>query len=264
MLLSLATLSLTALSLGTAALAAAQPDLTTTFTAPATPSVYASAKYTVSVYNAGTATASGSSVVIQLPVTATTTVTVMGTLGAKSASCTQSGTKLTCTLGSLAKRKTVSVYFYLALPESENALTITAAAATTTTESNSGNNNASLTASLNNYVVSFTGTRDVQNDHCTGNASLSSYFECTLYPSSISSHDATFNDDGTISIPDAPDYTGDWRQPTTDSLSFEYYDETGALVVEFEGYGTTTGCWEGITTFPDSPAYESPYHVCLQ
>lgn len=245
------------------ALAAPQPDLTTTITPPATPYVYASAKYTVSVYNAGTATANGSSVVIQLPVTATTTVSVMGVLGAKSSSCTQSGTKLTCTLGSITKKKTSSVYFYIALPESEAALVTTATASTTSTESSTSNNGASLTASLNNYTVSFTGPEDFTNDHCTGTASLTSYYECVLYPSSISTHNSTFNADGSIYLPDAPDYTGTWSQPTADALVFSYFDETGALVAEFEGYGVSATCWEGITTFPSS-TYESPYRVCVQ
>lgn len=252
------TLALIALS--SPAFAAPRADLTSSITRSTTPYVYQSARYTVAVRNSGNATASGSSVVIQLPVTHGSTVVVLGTLGAKSASCTQSGTRLTCTLGSISRGATSSVYFDIAFPESTSALVLTSAPTTTSSESSTTNNGASYTAALNNYTVSFTAPHGFTNSHCTGTG-LTSYFECTS--GSLSSHDTTFNADGSLTIDEAPGYTGTWSQPTSDSLTFEYYDETGALVAEFEGYGTTTSCWEGITTF-DTSTWMSPYKVCAK
>jgi hypothetical protein len=103
---------------------------------------------------------------------------------------------------------------------------------------------------------------DLHNEHCTG-TSLASFYECTLYPSSISSHDITLESDGTISFDgDPPDYTGAWSSSPDDQLSFTYsYD--GTVVAEFEGYGVSSSCFEGLTTFPGS-SYVAPYEVCVQ
>lgn len=249
------------LAVATPALAAS--DLVTSITPPSGTYVYQTGRYYVTVTNNGNATANSSSVVIQLPVTHTSPqVYVMGTVGAKSASCTTSGTTLSCSLGAISKRRSTSVYFDIAMPESTSALTITATAATTSSENSTANNGASHTASLNNYAVSWSGPATITNDHCTG-TTLTSYFECTLFPSSISSHDVIFNTNGTIDfspVDSSGAYTGTWTQASADHLAFSYY-EYGTLVAEFEGWGVSTSCWEGITTFPGS-SYVSPYHVC--
>lgn len=254
-------LAFTALSFSSAAFAAA--DLSTSISQPSGTMVYATARYTVKVKNVGNQTASSSTVVIQLPVTATSpTVHVMGTVIGKSSTCSQSGTKLTCTLGSIAKNTTKSVYVDLQLPESTNNLDITATASTTSSESNLSNNAATLTASLYNPTLAFTGPRTVLNEHCTG-TSLSAYFECTLYPSSISDHEAVLEAGGTLSFPAyGPDYGGTWST-TSDSLTFTI-TELGVPVAEFEGYAVDGSCWEGITHFLPSSPYMSPYRVCLQ
>ena len=71
-----------------------------------------------------------------------------------------------------------------------------------------------------------------------------------------------FHPGGAITIPIAgPDYAGTWRQPTPDSLVFQY-TENGTPVANFVGYGVGGRCFEGVTTFPDS-VYVSPYEVCL-
>ena len=249
------------LLLASTAFAASQPDLTTSFTAPATPYVYQSARWQVKVSNGGTRDASSTVITIQLPKTNTSPgVYVMGTLGAKSASCTLSGTRLTCNVGTVRKATSTTVYFDIALPESTAAISFSATASTTTGESNTANNGSSATASLFNYSPSFVGTRDVLNRHCTG-TSLTSFFECELFPSSISDHVATLNSDGSISIAGYPDYGGSWSV-VGDELSFEY-TELGTVVAEFVGYGVDANCWEGLTTFPGS-IYVSPYEVCLQ
>jgi hypothetical protein len=252
------------LLLASPAFAAAGPDLTASVTAPAsTTYVYQSARWYAKVTNGGSKTASAATVSIQLPETHTSpSVYVLGTLGAKSSSCTASGTKLNCTLGAIKAGKSVTVYFDLTLPESTSALEVTATAATTTAETSTSNNSGSATASLTNYAVSFTAPRDTLNRHCTG-TSLTSFYECELFPSSISSHEITLNADGSVSFATAgPEYTGVWTQPSSDSLTLTYY-EYGTVVAEFEGYGVDASCWEGMTTFPGS-AYLSMYEVCLQ
>ena len=242
--------------------ALANADVTPSITAPSGTYVYQTGRYNVSVSNIGNKTANSVTLTIQLPETNTSpTVYVMGTLGAKSTSCAQSGTRLTCALGSINRYTSKSVYFDIALPESADPLVFDVSVTTTSSENSTANNSASSTASLNNYDVSFTGPVTVSNSHCTGTA-LSAYYECTLFASSISSHSVEFADDGGISFPlYGADYTGAWWQDSADHLAFEYY-ELGTLIAEFEGWGVSAKCWEGLTTFPGS-SYVSPYRVCV-
>jgi hypothetical protein len=246
------------LSLSNSAEAAA-PDLTTSITAPASATVYASAMWQATVTNAGNRDAASVTLTVQLPTTNTSpSVYVMGTLGAKSASCVQSGTKLNCAVGTVRKYKSTTVYFYLALPESEGTLDFSTTATTTTYEPVTGNNGNTAVASLLYYSPVVTGTMDVTNRHCTGTG-LEAFFECECFPSSISSHDATFNSDGSISFSFDPNYGGSWSVVGTE-LWFEY-TELGTVVATFQGSGVDSLCWEGLTTFPGS-SYVSPYEVC--
>ena len=74
---------------------AANPDVKAVITPPSSQTVYASERWNVTVSNIGNRDAAGTTVSIQLPTTNTSpSVYVMGTVGAKSASCTASGTKL--------------------------------------------------------------------------------------------------------------------------------------------------------------------------
>lgn len=253
--------SLALLSLSLPAFAAA--DLTTSITPPGATDVYAAGRYNVTVSNIGNRDASSVVVTIQLPETNTSPqVYVMGTVGAKSASCAASGTKLVCSVGTVRKYKSTTVYFDLSLPESSDALVIGSTASTTSAENSTSNNSDSETASLLYFDVSPSGDQAVNNSHCTGTG-LAAYYECTLFPSSLSAHSTVLNADHTITIPDAPDYTGTWSQPTSDALHFSYYDELGALVATFEGRGVDSSCWEGLTTFPGS-SYVAPYEVCFE
>ena len=255
----LATLATLALS-SAASAATRAPDLTTRITAPTGVHVYESARYSVTVSNQGNTTANPASVVIQLPTTRTSpTVYVMGTLGAKSASCTQSGTRLTCALGSIRNGTTKSVYFDLAMPESIAPLVITATASAPG-ELSTGNNSASHTASLDNYAIAVSAPVTLLNRHCTGQ-NLASFYECTLFPSSIAEHTTVLNPDGSVSFPGAPaSYSGVWSSSSPEHLAFTYYED-GQPVADFDGYGVDSRCWEGITTFPNS-AYSSMYRVC--
>lgn len=52
-----------------------------------------------------------------------------------------------------------------------------------------------------------------------------------------------------------------WRPST--GLVFIYEELGVGVVAQLEGFGTSPGCFEGITTFPGS-SYLSPYEVCLR
>lgn len=238
----------------------AAPDLTVTLTAPTLKYVYQTGRYTATVKNVGNQTANSASVVIQLPETATSpTVHIMGTVTGKSAACTQSGTKLTCALGSIQRNKSKSVYVDIALPHAVDPMVFEAVAAFPG-EPNTANNDDSLAAVLRNYSVAFTAPRTIVNQHCTGTA-LSSFYECTLYPSSISSHEIVLNPNGTVSIVGEPDYEGTWSRSGPTQLSFTY-TYLGDVVAEFVGHGVDASCFEGMTTFPGS-SYVSMYEACL-
>lgn len=240
------------------ALAAA--DLSTSMSGPSSTLVYDSGTYAVTVTNVGNQTANGVTVNIQLPLTHTSpTVYLMGTLDGYSAGCTRTGNQLNCNLGTIKRGKSASVSLDMSLPWSAAALTFTATAATTSPEPNTSNNADSLDATLSWYDVPITGPLDVVNSHCTG-TSLTAWYECTLFPSAISTHDTTLESDGSISF-SVPGYSGAWWQTSDDALSFEYYDSLGATVAIFEGNGVDGDCFEGLTTFPGSP-YVAPYEVC--
>ena len=257
---------LTMLLTAPAALAAA--DLTTTITvAPTVSQVYSNATYTVRVSNIGNKNASNCTVQIALPATHTSPqVYVLGTLGSKSASCTQSGTTLNCTLGTINRNTNKTVFFNIALPVSTAPFVFTATAATTSAENSTANNGATRTAAQTFFATTVATAPGVPvtmvNNHCTGTG-LTAWMECTFFPSSISSHEVDFHDDGTITITAAPGYTGEWDvtvTPSGNQLTF-FYDDGSGVVAEFTGWGADASCFEGVTTFPGS-SYVSPYEVC--
>jgi len=241
--------------------ALAAPDLRVQMPAPAPVHVYEEGGYDVVVANIGKHGAASVVLTIDLPATHTSPqVYVMGDLGAFDGRCSRSGTPPTCNLGALAKGQSTTVSFALALPVADEVLTLAASATTASGETALANNAASLSPALLHYATSV-GDGDLASiDHCTGQG-LTSFFECELFPSSLSSHQHVFNGDGTISIPEEPDYGGVWSQSSADTLSFAYL-YAGEVVAEFEGVGSSPGCFQGITTFPGS-SYLSPYEVCI-
>ena len=252
------------------AFAAPVPDLTTTITAPSSYAVDASAAWTFKVSNVSTnKNASGVKLFIQLPQTNTSpTVHVMGVLGTISTTagtCSRSGTLVTCNVGTVNKGTSATATVNIALPESAGTLAFSTTATTTTSGDPLGNNVDTEIGNPSNVTVAApTVDTDVDNSHCTG-TSLESYYECELYPSSISTHVATLEADGDISFADYPDYFGEWTV-TGNMLEF-YYATTAGVEAEFVGYGVDANCWEGMTHFPDGlggySSYVSPYRVCL-
>lgn len=246
----------------------AAADLRTTLAAsPASQQVYATTRYTVTVKNWGNKKASGNGVTIQLPATHTSPqVYVLGTLVARHANCSLVGTTtLVCTLPALNANASTSVWFDLQLPVSDAPIVISAVADSDSPENSTTNNGASLTASQTYFStpINAAPTVTMVNQHCTG-TNLTAWKECTYFPSSISSHQAVFHDDGSITIPGEPSYGGGWTLTTTASGNFLefYYDETSSgVVAEFQGWGASGTCFEGLVTFPGS-TYVSPYRVC--
>ena len=244
--------------------AAVGPDLAVTVTPPPLVRVYQTAGFNVRVANAGPKAAASVTLTIQLPRTRTSpTVYIMGTLGTFSTACTRSNTNLVCGLGPIGKGQSQSVFFDISLPYSTAPLVITAVAATSG-EMSPANNTAAYTVNPLTVAAALSSAAPAINRHCTGQPTLSSYFECTLFPSSITSHQTTFNADGTLTFFDGPStMNGTWvHTPSANRLQFSYYDGT-LLVAQFDGRGVSAGCFEGKTTFPDNPGYVSMYQVCF-
>ena len=253
------TAGVSAFLLATPALAAS--DLAVSIPATAPVHVYESATYEVEVANVGNRNANNVTLTIALPETHTSPqVHVMGELGSIDSRCTQSGTELVCSLGRVRKNKSKTVSFELELPQADEVLELAASASTTSNENTLANNDASLAPALLNYSTALSSGDVAQVDHCTGQG-LTSFYECVLSPSSITSHIVELGS-GTLSFPGQdPGYGGTWSQPSPDRLQMTY-TYNGGTVAEFDGYGTSPGCFEGITTFPGSP-WVSPYEVCF-
>ena len=242
----------------------AAADLSVSIPATAATHVYDAATYTVTVDNVGNRRANSVTLTVDLPETNTSpAVHVMGEVDAIDSSCALVGTQLQCSLGRIRKNRSKSITFDLELPEASVPLSFTATSASPS-DSNTSNDSDTYTPTLLNYSTTI-GDGDASIvDHCTG-VGLTSFFECTLYPSSLSSHPIEFNGDGTLNFPNAQPgyYTGDWEQLASDHLTMTYYFQ-GMPVAEFEGYGSSPGCFEGITTFPQSTSgYVSAYEVCV-
>jgi hypothetical protein len=242
--------------------ALAASDVRVVIPAPAAQYVYDDIQYGIVVSNIGNQSAAAVKLTVDLPATHTSpTKHVMGTLAGVDPRCVLAGQRLTCTLGTIAKNKSTVVAFAIALPEAAEVLSISAAATTTSAENSLANNAAGNTPTLLNYAVAVVDGDLGVNTHCTGTG-LTSFFECTLFPGSLSAHDVVFHGDGTLSFVDAPpEYSGVWSQDSADSLAFTYF-AGDVPVAEFVGHGAAPGCFEGVTVFPDS-SYVAPYEVCV-
>ncbi len=246
--------------IATPVLAAA--DVRVQIPAPAAVHVYDTTDYDVVVSNVGNKKAYGVQLVIELPETNTSPqVYVMGTTSGVDPRCSASGTQLVCSLGDIARNAQTVVSFGIALPQADEELAVTATATSTSPETTLANNTATDVAPLLGYAVAVQAGDVTTSRHCTGTG-LASFYECELFPSSLSEHQAELLAGGLVSIPGEPGYGGTWSQPTPDSLVMTYEELGVGVVAEFVGYGTSPDCFEGITTFPGS-TYVSPYEVCI-
>lgn len=263
-ILALTSITACVLLASPSALAVSRPDLATSITIPSGVHVYEPGAYVVTVANVGTKNATGATLQVQLPETNTSPqVYVMGTLGAYGPSCSQSGTVLNCTLGAIAKGTSKVVTVNIALPYADEPLVFAATVPPVVGETNTGNNDASATASLLTYDVTLAAPQSATNRHCTG-TTLTSFFECELFPSSIASFDSVLETDGSVTLVGAPPgYGGTYTRPTPDHILIDYYDTDGPAG-SLDAWGTSADCWEGIMTFPGGSPYVAPYEVCLQ
>lgn len=247
--LALALSSLSLLSLGTAA-AAPPPrvDLGVTITAPQV-HVYESGTYSVNVSNTGNRNASGVQVLIDLPRTGTSPqVYLMGTLGARDPRCALSGQRLTCTIGALNRNTSTTLTFNLALPYAIAPLSITATASSTGTapEATPANNQRTITPALAAYPTTFAGG-NFETRSCSGTTTLTSFFECELFPSSIHGFTGTLAANGSVSIDQDPSVTGAWWLVGNDALHVEYVDGTVVRTIDAKSVGGD--CFEGRMDF---------------
>ena len=247
------------------ALAARTADLSVSISPPSGVHVYETGTYTATVQNKGTRTANGVVLAIVLPETNTSpTVHIMGALSGHSSECTQSGSVLTCSLGRIRKDKASSVSFDIAFPYSTAPLVIDLHATTTTTEGNPADNSLAFSATPLTYDVPVNAGVSAVNRHCSG-TDLTSFFECELYPSSISAFDSVLLPGGDISVTSPtppPGFSGQWTQTAPDALHIQFFDNN-VLSADLQARGVGGGCFEGVMTFPNSQ-WIAVYEVCLQ
>ncbi len=242
-------------------------DLVPTITPPTTTLVGEISHFDIRVANRGTRDSQAVSVVVQLPVTRTSpTVHVLGTVTAMSTGCQRVGTRITCSISGIRAGATAIRSVSIRLPYSVSQIVV-GVTTTTGNEINPGNNNTSHTVAQTFWEVPMPGNPvTIDNQHCTG-TNLTSYFECTLYPSSISGHLATFtpvtSTSGTMDFgangPGFEAFAGTYSISGSE-LNFQM-TEDGVPIATFVGRGVDPDCWEGKTTFVAGG--ESMYRVCL-
>jgi hypothetical protein len=243
--------------------AVAGPDLSTSMTSPANDLVEGNSRYTITVRNVGNQRSATGTLTVQLPLTHTSpTVHVLGTVGALSNGCSRVGTTISCAVGRIQSGNRATFTFDYASRQSSDPVEFRVTVRTTGGENSLANNDLTHVDSRLNYAIPVAGPWANTSRHCTGR-DLTSFLECELYPSSITSHPTTLLPTGEIDFGSPAInavYTGTWSQPSPDRLVFQYFDY-GVLAADFDGYGVPGGCFEGLTVFPDSE-FVSIYEVC--
>ena len=237
-------------------------DIEVTVLAPTnTPLVCDTAHYAVNVVNVGNRQADGVVLNVQLPTTHTSPdVFLMGDLADIDARCSSQGTKLTCNLGRIQRKSGTVVSFDLALPYTSAPLQLTATATTATAELSLDNNQAGLTTTLAYYKNNVAAAAPIDITSCTG-ATLTSFFECNVYPGATQIHNFQLEPNGTVTpAGSTSSILGKWSQPTPEDFLLEF-GAPGNVSATFRGKGVPGGCFEGVTTFT-SLQYFAPYRVC--
>lgn len=253
-----------ALTLWAAALpaqASSKADLEVSVLAPsAKPLVGNVAHYAVNVVNVGSSRADGVALTVQLPTTQTSPDKfLMGDLANIDARCTHSGTKLSCNLGRIKRNSGTVVGFDLALPYTSAPLQLSASASTASAELSLDNNQANLTTALAYYQYNLSA-EPIDISSCTG-ATLTSYFECNVYPGATQTHNFQLEPNGTVTPAGSrSSVLGNWSQPTPEDFLLEF-GSPGNVSATFRGKGVEGGCFEGVTTFT-SLQYFAPYRIC--
>lgn len=242
--------------------AASSADLQAQLTGPSSVAISTPTVYTATVKNLGPSTATNVKIVITMPLTVTSPqVYILGDVSGLDSKCQIVANKISCDMGQVRKGKSASISYTYKAPVSTSLLTMTNTVSSGIQDNNSGNNQASFTPNLA-YPDRVIVSADINNSHCTGTG-LTAYFECLLFPSSLSNHDTTLNSDFSITFSE-PGYTGVWSQPNSKQLHFEYFDGTGKIA-EFNGFAINgANCFDGMTTFFPNSNHVSPYHVCIK
>ena len=247
--------------------ASPRADLAVTMDAPATVDISLATTYRVTVTNHGPQTSEPVTARVVLPLTNTSPqVLTLGLVSALDSRCSVVNNALSCSLAGLRKGWSTTFAYAYAAPVSTKTLRMTASATSATQDPVPGNNSASVVPNLV-YPSRPITTSAITTRLCTGTA-LTSFYECTKFPSSISSFMATLTGDNSITIPAAPDYNGQWSQNAAKtSLKMELFDISGVVPVkmsEFNGWAVNgANCFHGLTTHTSSPTYVSPYEVCM-
>lgn len=248
----------------TAGVANAQPNLRVfQWQGPATATVNTAYQYRVRVRNMGNQPALGVKLTIDLPLTNTSpTQHILGKVTGLQTGCAIVNKKIVCDLLTLNPNNTQIISFNYEYPVTTKPLQLMATATTTSTnEVNPNNNFLGLNPSVAYFSNQLTSA-NVLVSLCTG-TNLTSFYECELYPSSIQSFTMTLDQGGTISNLPEPGYFGNWDQNSgANTLHFNISD--GASGAEFNGFGSSGTCFEGITTFTPASNYMSAYKVCVQ
>lgn len=234
---------------------------------PTTAMVNTPYQYKVRVKNIGNQMAQSVRVVVDLPLTDTSpTRHILGKITGIQTGCSIVSRKLQCDLGNLSQNQTKFFTFNFELPVSSKTLTFKATASTTSTNEVDGNNNWLDYTPAINYPTNQITSANVLVSLCTG-TTLTSHFECELFPSSIQTFTMRLEQGGTITnLPDQS-YTGSWDQNQTTQTAFQQLHFTisdGFNGAEFNGFASGSNCFEGITNFIPTSNYLSPYKVCIQ
>lgn len=234
-----------------------------------TPLVESPYQFTSRVKNIGNQTASGVTMTVEFPLTNTSpTRYILGKLTGIQASggtCSVVSNKIVCNFGNIGQNQVKYVRFTFEFQVATIVPTITSTVSSTSgNENNPANNSRSFTP-VPRYPDNIISSGTYVVTTCTG-TNLTSFYECELFPSSQQSFEMDLNLGGTITIPQAPGYTGLWDQtgqPTNKTLHFTIDGGTGTEAI-FNGFATSGVCFEGITTFPQNSNYNSAYRVCEQ
>jgi len=244
--------------------AAPQADLSVALVPPSSEMVYSANSYSVTVSNIGKKDASGVVLSMDFPLTHTSPqVFLLGSITQLDSRCAIQAGRVSCALGNLLRGKSTSVAFKYSIPVSNQSIQIKSNVVSNSGDDNPSNNNHTYVPNLTYRSFAIAGPRTATNSHCTG-TDLTSYFECTKFPSSISQHSAVLEANGTISFPNEPTYYGFWQQSAneTHKLSFQYW-EAGNKILEFSGFGSVANCFDGMTAFFPASSYVSAYRVCF-
>lgn len=251
-------------TLNTVNAAGQNADLRVQLQGQSTVNINTPAVYTATVTNLSNSntTANNVQLIVDFPLTNTSpNVYILWNLSWLDQKCSIVSNKLSCSLWNIKKNKSVSINYTYTAPVSTKSLEMKASVSSSVNDNNTLNNSFSVIPNLV-YPDRIITSWIVTNSHCTWRW-LTAYFECLLFPSSISSHEVTLNLDNTITISE-PWYTWSWSQPTNHQLHFEYSD-VNWKVAEFNWFAINwSNCFDWITDFYPLWDYNSAYRVCLQ